>query len=190
MSEANIALFDMDDTLVDYTSAMIESYDAIRNPSYDSKVPDRSLKWINNRVNLIQMQVGWWRGLKPLPLGFKIYEAAKAMGFKNHILTKGPSTKPHVWSDKVLWVRKYLGDVPTTVTEDKGLVYGKVLVDDYPGYIKSWLENRPRGLVIMIAHDHNKDFKHPNVIRCDGTNWIEVQKALTDAYRREPGKAQ
>tara|TARA_Y100000310_G_C20512920_1_gene729762 strand:+ start:436 stop:588 length:153 start_codon:yes stop_codon:yes gene_type:complete len=48
-----------------------------------------------------------------------------------------------------------------TITEDKGIVYGKVLVDDYPCYIKRWLENRPRGLVIMPAHSYNRDFEHP-----------------------------
>lgn len=187
MSEANIALFDMDDTLVDYTTSMIESHDLIRNP-HDRKIPDRTLPWINNRINLIQMQVGWWRNLKPLQLGFDLYNAAITVGFKVHILTKGPSTKPHVWTEKVEWVREHLGDDPVTITEDKGLVYGKLLVDDYPGYVERWLKWRPRGMVIMVAHEHNKDFSHPNVIRFDGTNMIEIQKVLTHAYRREPGK--
>ena len=57
---------------------------------------------------------------------------------------------------KVRWVEKHLGDIDCTITRDKGLVYGKILVDDYSGYIKDWLDFRPRGLVIMPANDYNK----------------------------------
>jgi hypothetical protein len=72
-----------------------------------------------------------------------------------------------------------------TITHDKGLVYGAVLVDDWPDYILKWLEHRPRGLVIMPAHDHNAGFTHHNVVRYDGTNIDEV-KARMFARFSEP----
>ena len=74
------------------------------------------------------------------------------------------------------------------MTEDKGLVYGKVLFDDWPEYITSWLEYRPRGLVIMPNHPHNQGFKHPNVIRYIGSNWEEVRTALIKVRDRKPGE--
>jgi len=53
------------------------------------------------------------------------------------ILTQGPKKNPASWSGKKKWIDKNLGqDVDITITRDKGLVYGKVLVDDYPGYIE------------------------------------------------------
>ena len=55
-----------------------------------------------------------------------------------------------------------LADV--TVTHDKGLVYGKVLFDDYPPYIERWLEHRPRGKVLMLETPYNRSFSHPNVL--------------------------
>lgn len=95
------------------------------------------------------------------------------------ILTQGPRKNPASWSGKKRWIDKNLGEnVDITITRDKGLVYGKIFVDDYPGYLKRWLEWRPRGLAIMPVNKENKDFKHPNVISYDGTNLEEVKKAM------------
>ena len=79
-------------------------------------------------------------------------------------------------------------DQRITITQDKGLVYGKVLVDDYPVYVVRWLEWRPRGLVIMPANPSNVRFTHPNVIRYDSTNIDEVKAAIKAAKRREKGE--
>lgn len=62
------------------------------------------------------------------------------------------------------------------------LRYGAVLVDDWPEYIRRWLENRPRGLVIMPAHEHNAGFNHPNVVRYDGTNKDEVKARMLTRF--------
>jgi hypothetical protein len=74
-----------------------------------------------------------------------------------------------------------LPDAQVTITQDKGLVYGKVLFDDWPGYITRWLEWRPRGLVLMLDHSWNQGFQHDNVIRitseADFPRVIEALKA-------------
>ena len=101
------------------------------------------------------------------------------------ILTQGPKKNPASWSGKKKWIDKNLGqDVDITITRDKGLVYGKVLVDDYPGYIEKWLQWRERGLVIMPANELNKYFVHPQVIRYDGTNLNEIAIAMEKAKLR------
>lgn len=74
------------------------------------------------------------------------------------------------------------------VGRDKGGTYGRVLVDDYPKYVKDWLKHRPRGLVIMPAHSYNEGFTHPNVIRHDGTNNNLVRMYLQAAYDRKPSQ--
>ena len=61
-------------------------------------------------------------------------------------------------------------------------------MDDYPDYALRWLEWRKRGLVIMPAHEYNKDFKHPNVIRYTGENLEEVKRGLEKAYKRQSGE--
>jgi hypothetical protein len=98
------------------------------------------------------------------------------------VLTQGPRRNANAWTGKKLWIDKNLGqDVDITITRDKGLVYGKVLVDDFPEYIERWLEWRPRGLVIMPVNESNINFKHPQVIRYDGFNFIEVAAAMKEA---------
>lgn len=65
-----------------------------------------------------------------------------------------------------------------TVTEDKSLVYGKILVDDSPEYLLGWLEHHADGLGVVPAQPANKGFEHPKVIRYDGTNLDEVRTRM------------
>jgi len=85
-------------------------------------------------------------------------------------------------------IDKTLLRVPITMTGNKGLVYGKILVDDFPPYIEAWLKHRPRGLVIMPAHRWNEKFQHPNVLRYDGNSQQlkKIKKAMKIARDRRP----
>ena len=96
------------------------------------------------------------------------------------------NTNPE-WLDKLNTAGEFkqLEDADIAITRDKGLVYGTVLIDDYPEYIKRWLEWRPRSLVVMPQHDYNKGFTHPQVIIYDNTNLAEVKEAMGVAKDRE-----
>lgn len=189
--ESKVALFDLDGTLADYDGQLLKDLKKIASPHEPPidgvKDIHRVGGYIEDRRHMITSQVGWWLNLKKFQLGFDILELCKKIGFDNVVLTKGPSTKFSAWSEKVEWSNKHLKDYVkgVTITNDKGLIYGWVLVDDYPDYIKSWLKHRPRGLVIMPAHLYNEDYKHPNVIRYDGTNIEEVKKRLESQFNRK-----
>lgn len=77
-----------------------------------------------------------------------------------------------------------LPDIPLTITRDKGLVYGRMLVDDWPEYVERWLKWRPRGMVVMPAQPWNADYKHPNVLRYDGTDDEGLYAMMERAYNR------
>ncbi len=188
----NIILFDMDGTLCDYDKAITEGYNKLKSPSdpeykpFDNNITN--IPYLNERIRVIRNQPGWWTKLDKYQQGFDILAIAKELGFSIHILTKGPKSSTNAWAEKVEWVRTNLPDsqeVNITISDDKGLVYGKVLVDDFPEYVERWLENRPRGLVIMPLHSWNKDFKHENVIHYDGTNNDEIKRALEIAFNRK-----
>jgi hypothetical protein len=189
--ETKVALFDMDGTLADYDSQLLKDLKKIASPNEPpidgEKDAHRVGGYIEARRHTITSQVGWWLNLKKLKLGIDILKLCKEIGFEIVVLTKGPSTKFSAWSEKVEWCNKHIKEYikGVTITNDKGLVYGWVLVDDYPEYIESWLKHRPRGLVIMPAHEYNKDFKHPNVIRYDGTNIEEVKERLISQFNRK-----
>lgn len=184
----NIALFDMDGTLCDYDSGLKVEMDKLISPGEQPFTPpleDNAPKYLKARADLIRSSESWWANLPKLKLGWDILEIARNLEYKIMILTQGPRRNPASWSGKKRWMDKNLGeDVNITITRDKSLVYGKVLVDDYPKYVEGWLKWRPRGRVIMPEGPLNKGFHHPNVIKYDGTNIKQVQEAMEKAKLR------
>ena len=181
MKTQNIALFDLDGTLADFNSQMkkdlrnIQTLDEPEFALHDHTAP----KYFGARLDLIKSQPGWWLNLPKLVIGFDILHLAQKMGFQVEILTMGPHNTPAAWAEKEKWCHKNIGkSVRVTVTEDKSLVYGKVLVDDSPQFLIDWLERHPHGLGIAPAQPNNKSFSHPKVVRYNGTNLDQVQRAM------------
>lgn len=167
MIESNkIALIDMDGTLADYDKGIRQGLDKLRSPEeeiYEDIY--NSPSWIKARCDLIKKQPEFWSNLEKIELGFRVLDVLKDLEYKLMVLTKGPVRTTSAWTEKRDWCHKHLPGVPVTITEDKGLVYGKVLFDDFPPYIEKWLEWRPRGKVLMLDYDYNRNFQHTNVLR-------------------------
>ena len=180
-TETPIGLIDLDGTLVDFDFAMQRDLDEMKSPEeprYVIGLHKRHPPHIVARMDAIKSDGDWWEDLPRLQLGFDVLDILNELGFYISVLTQGPKKNPIAWTHKLRWVMKNIPDLDVTITRRKGLVYGKVLVDDYPSYIQQWLEHRPRGLVIMPAHEWNKDFSHPNVLRYDGSNVDRVKRNL------------
>jgi len=188
----NIGLFDMDGSLVDYPGQLRQDLLKLQGPNeppLDDIWAAEKLPHISARMRLIKSLPGWWRNLPTIEAGMQIFNLARSMGFHNNILTKGPRNQPMAWQEKVEWCRASLPPgTPVHITEDKGLFYGKFLYDDFPEYILSWLEHRPRGLGIMPVNEWNKSFTHPQVVKWDGTNLEEVTRALKACLDRPMGE--
>ncbi len=208
-------LFDMDGTIADHTGALMRDLAKIQSPNEPpvTRHDDDEPEWARERKRLIRSQRDWWLNLPEIQLGMDVYDAARRIGFQINILTKGPWTCAHAWTEKVQWVRKHLhDDVKITISEDKSIVYGRVLVDDYIPYVMGWLYHRPRGQVIMVANEENEDIvgeatkytkkiglekshefflsfwravEEKRVLRYNGDNFTEVVKKLQWAYDRE-----
>lgn len=183
----NIALFDMDGTLCDYEISMLAELNKLRGPDekeldfiMHKNVPD----YLKARKDIILNKEEWWTNLPKFKLGFDVWNIAEELGYRRMILTQAPRKNPAALSGKLQWLQKNLGEVDFTMTRDKGLVYGKVLVDDFPEYIEKWLEWRPRGLVIMPANESNRNYFNKQVIRYDGNNLSAVKTAMDNAKLR------
>jgi len=200
-----IALVDMDGTIADYDLGIQVNMDLIRSPEETGPTVFHGVKedqpdYYRNRVKMIRNQAGWWKNLLTLPDGFQIVGMLKKLGFEIHVLTKGPKSSPNAFTEKVCWCKKHLPGVPVMLVENKGLVYGRVLVDDWPPYVEAWLKARPRGLVVMPDRPWNQGFSHSNVVRAyvnstpgdeqEGllANLEEVYIALKSAYDRVEGQ--
>lgn len=181
-----VALVDMDGTLCDYEGTMARDLERLRSPGDPAVLPEDEANhpWLHERRALIRRQPGWWRNLPRLKLGFDVLGELQSRHFEVHVLTKGPAAAPSAWTEKLEWCQHHLPGVPVTVTMDKGLVYGKVLVDDWPPYVERWLQWRPRGLVILPAQRWNEGFSHPNALRYDGSNLVQVREALARVQER------
>lgn len=182
-----VALVDLDGTLADFQGAMRRDLKAIASPNenesdwgHEGREDYQKARW-----DMIKRQPDWWFNLEPLPGGFYVVDALKSLGYRIHVLTRAPKKLPMAWEQKVRWCMKHLPNTEITIAPRKELVYGKVLVDDWPEYIEPWLEHRPRGLVIMPAQEWNKDFSHPQIIRhVYGKNDLEVVTALSQHYEK------
>lgn len=163
-----IALIDMDGTIANYDRAMRAGLEAIASPDdppIDKIDIHNSPSWIEARCDLIKQQPYFWTNLERIEVGFRVVQILRECGYKLMVLTKGPRRTTSAWTEKRDWCHVHLPDVPVTITEDKGLTYGKVLFDDFPPYIQAWLEWRPRGKVLMLDYPYNREFTHPNVFR-------------------------
>lgn len=147
--------------------------------------------WLDARMNLIKSQPGWWLGLERLASGFLVMDLVREVGFSVHVLTKGPRRTAVAWSEKLLWCQRHIAhDVDITITHDKGMVYGRVLCDDYPLYMERWLKYRPRGLGLMPETEYNRGYTHPNVIKYPADlqvgdqKYCQLRAALITAFTR------
>ena len=186
-----VALVDMDNTLVDYEGQLLVDLNKLRSPDepeigvYESWPPH-----VKARARLIKEQPGSWQNIPHFQLGWDVYNILHELGYNIHILTKGPNNTPSAWTEKLVWCQNHIKDPDDsiTITGDKSLVYGKVLVDDFPGYMDRWLKWRPRGLGIMPVHHYNEGYSHPNVLRYDGTNLEDVRRILAIIKERKAGE--
>lgn len=180
MESENVALFDMDQTLCDHNGQLARDMKALALPGDPEFTPDlkNAPKVLQERADRIRSSQEWWASLPRMQLGWDVLQVAQELGYRIMLVTKGPGRNAEAWTGKKLWRDRQLPDAAMTITEDKGLIYGKILVDDWPIYVDRWLTWRPNGLVIMPASDYNRDYSHPQVIRYDGTNLEEVKSAM------------
>lgn len=186
-----VALFDLDGTLADYAGQLATEVNKIKHPSEKTYTRDDfgthngNPDFFETRRHYISEHGEFWENLPKLEDGFQIFDLCNKIGFRPMVLTQGPSTKPEAWSHKLIWCGKHLPGVDVTITRDKGLVYGRVLVDDWPPYCLRWLEHRPRGLVVMPARSWNVGVDHPNILRVKlPEDYLKLDEALWKAFSR------
>ena len=194
-----VALFDMDGVLADYDWHMgrdlleISNGDELPENLHSDELPD----WLGRRKRLISSQPGWWRGLSTTLNGLELMKLCSDIGYNIHILTQGPRGSMYAWKEKFEWcddhVAPIVPDYGISITRNgKSLHYGRVLVEDYPLFMSSWLEHRPRGLGVMPTFKDNESFEHPQVVRYDPASdeWRtpELEDKLHAAFNRKSGE--
>ena len=111
-----ILYIDMDGVLVDFQSGIDQLPDEIRN---------RHKENLDNAPGIFAL-------MQPMPGAIEAYERLSEK-FDTYILSTAPWENPSAWSDKLLWVKKYLGKVAykrLILSHHKNLLKGDFIVDD------------------------------------------------------------
>lgn len=162
-------MVDLGDTLAECTSALTGALGSEAQPG----------SMLQGRRNALLRAPGFWRSLAPRAAGLSLLAMLRDSGYGVTVLTKGPCDAPHVWVDKVAWCREHLPGVPVIVTDDKSLIGGDVLVDDWPPYVEKWQRSWPTGLAIMPAQPWNVHVAAgPLRLHDDGRNRDTIATAL------------
>lgn len=180
-----IALIDLGGTLCDCNvrlrdclARLDRAHDPIAGASRDEDADE-------SRRRRVMGAPGFWRDLPPLAVGFELLEMVRELGFRVHVVTKGPHDSPAAWADKVSWCRQHLPGVPVVVTDSKTLVFGHVLIDDWPPYVDEWQRQWPAGLAVVPIQPWNDGVPvGPRVLRYDEVHQAEVRDALRELSAR------
>lgn len=111
-----ILYIDMDGVLVDFHSGIDRLPEEIR------------IRYKDNLDNA----PGVFALMEPMPGAIEAYESLSEK-FDTYILSTAPWENPSAWSDKLLWVKKYLGKVACKrliLSHHKNLLKGNFIVDD------------------------------------------------------------
>ena len=108
--------FDMDGVLVDFVSAL-------------NKQSEQTLSEYEGRLDEIP---GLFGQMEPMPGAIEAVHRLSEH-YDCYILSTAPWNNPSAWSDKVMWVTKYLDDIfhkRIIITHCKHLCKGDILIDD------------------------------------------------------------
>ena len=111
-----ILYFDMDNVLVDFKSGI------------DREDPE-TLKTYEGRLDEVP---GIFSLMDPMPGAIEAFKTLSEV-YDAYILSTAPWLNPTAWSDKLLWVRKYLGEAAykrLILSHHKDLNIGDYLIDD------------------------------------------------------------
>ena len=111
-----ILYVDMDNVLVDF-------------PSGIAKVPKEIQDQYEDRLDEVP---GIFSLMDPMPKAIESYNFL-CNHFDTYILSTAPQHNPSAWSDKLLWVQKYLGESAykrLILSHHKNLNDGQYLIDD------------------------------------------------------------
>jgi 5'(3')-deoxyribonucleotidase len=111
-----ILYVDLDNVLVDFPSAF----------------PHLSLEILQEYEGRLDEVPGIFSLMEPLPQAIASFEEL-ATKFDTYILSTSPWGNPSAWSDKLLWVKRYLGEVAykrLILSHHKHLNSGHFLIDD------------------------------------------------------------
>ena len=143
-----ILYIDMDNVLVDFKSGIM-------------KLPKDQVAAAGGDLDHVP---GIFSLMEPMPGAIKAFHELSEI-FDTYILSTAPWENPSAWSDKLEWVKRYLG-APThkrlILSHNKHLNRGDYLIDDRPSNGAEEFGQEPDQEWIQFGHGNHKDW--PEVV--------------------------
>ena len=128
MTRKPIVYIDMDGTLVDFRSGL-------------EKTPREVLEQYRGHEDDIP---GIFGKMEPMPGAIEAVHRLNEI-YDLRILSTAPWNNPSAWSDKIIWVQKYLDDIfhkKVILSHDKSILKGDILIDDRSAHGTSEFEGK------------------------------------------------
>ncbi|WP_025157198.1 5' nucleotidase, NT5C type [Leifsonia aquatica] len=129
-------------------------------------------------ISAVMNEPGFYRDLEPVDGAYDALWEMHDTGLEVFLVTSPWLSNPTCASDKLHWVRNFLGDdwaARTVITHDKTIVAGDILIDDKPkitGYATpSWQQ-------VIFDQPHNQH--RTDLVRL--TNWRDWRLAILEVF--------
>lgn len=161
---------DMDDTTVDFQTALIERYN---ERTGEGVTPEQFLSWemtdyVQQPELLVSifMEPGFFLDLKPIPGALEavrevheLGQSQKRISEKAEVVFLSSPCSPHCAMEKMLWLKKYAPWLPQDnliLGRKKHMVKGNILVDDARHFAARYKKFWPTAKIVGIEYPHNQ----------------------------------
>jgi len=179
-------LIDMDNTLVDLTSELIQRYNQRTNNSESLSMRDvvkYNFESFVDRPELIQPIIeseGFFTNLRPYPGALYYFNELCRLGHKIVIVTQPSNKTGRAVDEKESWIKKHIPNYSTreiTYTTNKYMIGGDIFFDDSPHHLKAWANRHPSGITCKIVFPYNKNVKTDYTFSVE-TAWSTFYKTV------------
>jgi 5'(3')-deoxyribonucleotidase len=189
-----IVVFDMDDTVYDFTAKVFEKYNAEFDDSVDpAKVTDQ--KWDSHikkgvgaeaRVRSYFAESGFFYSLKPFPWAVSAIGDAEHRGIAKHFFVSMCRTKTGAY-DKMEAINRdfpFIGSERVLITGGKKhVVKGHLFIDDTVHHIRDYAFENPEAVTCVFDRPHNASIKAPHERM---TSWANYYNLLRKVAKIDP----
>jgi 5'-nucleotidase len=164
MKKIQLALVDMDNTLVNMVGTWIEKYNqrSGENVSLDDITDYDVTKFVKQPDILYELleEPGFFYDLEPMPEAVEYFNRLVESGLDIVIVTQPPGNCDYAIRDKRDWMREHF---PTFRLSDmifchrKNLIHGDILFDDKMAHLSEWRHKNPKGIAASLKWKYNKN---------------------------------
>lgn len=171
--------FDMDGVLVDFMAPICKEFKIKKSKCTNYKLeelfPNKA-----EEITSFYTKKGYFSDLLPYPGAIDfIKKLQKIDNIKIWLVSRPSIDGPETWSDKIIWINKYLPQLlPTTIlVQDKSIIDLDIFIEDDPNNL---IKNKAKYKILMYQpwNKNNKEFEKVR-------NYFDLYKKIEKIIHQE-----